>query len=215
MSHKRWMACAAGMLALAALLCLPASAASGVPYTSYHVWDGMGASYTLAGRDLYEPIACIQTDALGIGAMQKPQDVRVQDGLVYLLDSKNSRVVVLNGGDYSLNRVIAPFTQGGQEVEFEDAQGLFVSGEGQIFIADTQGERVLRADGNGQILQTYTRPVSEVFPEDLEFKPIKLVLNEYGYLFVLCDGCYYGALVFDPNGNFCNFYGSNISKEGI
>lgn len=189
-------------------------AAGDVPYTSYRVWEGMGTAYSIAARDLYEPLMCIQTEKFGIGAMDTPRDLYVHDGEIYILDSNNSRIVVLNS-DYSLNHVVDHFTDNGETLLFTDAQGIMVAENGDLYIADTENKRVLHTDKNGVLKRTYTRPVSEVFPEDLDFKPIKLVLNEYGYLFVVCDGCYYGALVFDPQGNFCNFYGANTTASGL
>lgn len=70
-------------------------------------------------------------------------------------------------------------------------------------------------DNGGEIGRILTKPESELFPQDKEFLPEDLVVTGTGVLYVLCDGIYQGAVVFDENLNFTGFYGSNTVEPTL
>lgn len=81
-----------------------------------------------------------------------------------------------------------------------------------IYIADTENERVIEINGGGRVTREITKPDSRLIPEDFKFAPIKLERDSKGTLYVLCDGAYYGALLFSSSGEFSGFYGANTVK---
>lgn len=214
MFRKKSFFCFVIALIIVSLFTQNVSAVEGVPYTEFRSWNGMGKTYYLEGKSLYEPLCCIEFEKMGISPLSGPTDIYVRNGETYILDSNNSRVIVLNS-DYSFKRVIERFVHNDEVLQFAGARGLFVAENGDLYIADTENEQIFKADKNGKVLQMFVRPIVETFPDNLDFKPIKMVVNEYGYLFVVCDGCYYGALIFDSNGEFCNFYGANPTRGSV
>lgn len=202
---------------LALLVCsfsaLPISAenAQGIPYSSYQEWNGQSNTGYVLQQNVYEPCAYLDGGQMGIGMLDQPQDLFVSQDAIYLLDSGNSRVVVLNT-DYSFNRVIERWSYQGEMLQITGAKGIYVNRDGFLYIADTENGRVLKADREGRVLTIYGRPESEIIPENLEFRPSKITEDDNGFLFILCEGMYYGAMVLDADGRFCNFYGANLSK---
>lgn len=97
------------------------------------------------------------------------------------------------------------------------AQGLYVSKDNKIYLADTENFRVLVLNEKGYLEHLILKPTDpdKGIPTDLEFKPTRLVMDSKGYLFVVSDGCYYGMLVYDENEEFLGFHGSYKVETGV
>ena len=203
----RWTAC---LLALALTLLLPLSAAAETPYDSYTYWrNDRGTRKLVSQRPQYEPLLEVRAEAFGEAEFESLSDVFVDgNGITYLLDSGKG-VLYLLDAEYRPAGVIDQAVLEGSTVSFAGAKGVFAADREHIYLADTQNGRVLLMNGQGQVQRVLTQPDSGLIPEDFLFHPSKLALDGRGYLYVLSDGSYYGALIFDPEGNFGGFYGSN------
>ena len=130
-----------------------------------------------------------------------------ENGFVYVLCSGNSQIIVLNS-DLTLNRCISVKDDKGEVIKFEKAQGIYVKGE-KIYLCDTQNARILITDLNGVLSSVMELPDSEIIPDDFVYQPTRLTIDSDGYTYILSMGCYYGALVYLPDGTFGGFYGAN------
>ena len=203
----RWTAC---LLALTLALLLPLSAAAETPYDSYTYWrNDQGTRKLVSQRPQYEPLLEVRAEAFGKAEFESLSDVFVDgNGITYLLDSGKG-VLYLLDAEYRPAGVIDQAVLEGGAVSFAGAKGVFAADREHIYLADTQNGRVLLMNGQGQVQRVLTQPDSGLIPEDFLFHPSKLALDGRGYLYVLSDGSYYGALIFDPEGAFGGFYGSN------
>ncbi len=197
----------------------PASASDAseeIPYESYTYWSGVSSGRKLVySRPQYEIKNILDPVELGVSAFEKLNDVCTDNsGNTYLLDSK-SRIVVLDE-NYRLAREIGALSQdSGELLSFEEAQSVYVHTDGTIYICDTEDQRVLCCTQDGKLKRIYTLPDSPLIPEDFNYRPLRLTVDSRGYLYVLSDGSYYGALLYDPEGKFMGFYGANEVKAGI
>lgn len=203
----RWTAC---LLALTLALLLPLSAAAETPYDSYTYWrNDRGTRKLVSQRPQYEPLLEVRAESFGKAEFESLSDVFVdENGITYLLDSGKG-VLYLLDAEYHPAGVIDQAVLEGSAISFAGAKGVFAADREHIYLADTQNGRVLLMNGQGQVQRVLTRPDSGLIPEDFLFHPSKLALDGRGYLYVLSDGSYYGALIFDPEGDFGGFYGSN------
>lgn len=190
-------------------LAFPASAES---YWGYN-YDSWGKSE--AAPNGYQVQKVFQSNGLPCGSFSDPTDFYCYNGFIYVLDSGNGRLVVLNN-KLEYYSVIDHFSFGdGTVTELKEASGIFVYSSDEIFIADTGNNRVLKIDATGKILWSYERPQSATFPEDLEFLPKKIAVDHSKNLYVLSSGFYYGSIVYNTNGDFQGFYGANKVEISI
>lgn len=81
----------------------------------------------------------------------------------------------------------------------------------EIIIADTENRRVLILDQDGLLKRIIEKPdISKhpEIPEELDFTPKRVVKDEKGYMYVVCNSCYYGMLAYDDQYNFKGFHGA-------
>ncbi len=181
--------------------------------------------------------------------IEKPSnltDIYAIDGKIYLLDGGTSRIIVMDE-DYTVLKEIKEITLlDGSKAKFYGARGVLVEKDGTMYISHTGGitttddsedaetdEEVTAAqdtqnteghvyitDNNGKALcEPLVKPESEMWPEDLHFKPEKVVRDKLGYIYILCTGSFYGAAMYKPvetasgtpNYEFKGFFGANVT----
>lgn len=182
------------------------ASAAEVPYESYTYWSDVGEQdKAVYNRPMYNPSFSIDAVSLGIADFKKISDITYgEDGNLYILDS-NSRIVVIDKA-YKLVKEIGLID--GNET-YEEAKGIYIAKDNTIYICDTEGHRILHIDANGSLINIITLPKSNLIPDDFEFRPTNIVIDDYGYTYILSDGSYYGALLYDSDMQFLGFYGSN------
>ncbi len=200
------------LIALALVLTLltvttSASSMQDVPYQSY-TYDYNGDP--VINKACYVPRKLITGNSLGIEDMKEPQSIFYvpQNNNIYILDSGNSRVIVLNQ-DYTVNRLIDNITLNGEKQTFEKAENLFISHEGKLYISDTEGRRVLVCNNNGIVEKVLDSPKTELLPKNFDFRPMGAIEDRKGFIYVLSRGSYYGAMIYKKDGSFFGFYGAN------
>ena len=204
------------ILVVALILCMlftiqvPASAQE--PYDSYTYWsDVQSGDIEVLNRAMYEPTAVVDASKIGVASFTAIKGIVTdkQDN-IYILDS-TSRIVVT---DKNFNLIKEIGLVNGTET-YNDASSIYVYLDGTIYICDTKGGRILHVDADGNLLDTIGLPESTLIPDDFRYLPTKIEVNANGYLYVLCEGSYYGMLLYSPEKEFLGFFGSNTVKASI
>ncbi|OWA37057.1 hypothetical protein B9G55_02995 [Saccharibacillus sp. O16] len=157
----------------------------------------------------YEATQLINGSEFGGTAFKEPSDLQVaEDGRVYVLDSGNNRIVILDDKFKPLH-VIDGFKREGQADGFENPQGFYVTEDGQMFIADTGHARVVHLDAKGELVKIVEKPQSELLAADFQFKPLKVVVDPSDRIYVMAEGVFDGFMEFGSDGVFTSFIGAN------
>ena len=177
-----------------------------------HGYSGTAAEEAVSSRTVYAVSKLTDIRGMGIPeGIEKIADIATDDdGNFYLLTS-DGRLFLLDG-DFKLSKEYKITSADGEPLEITGARGILPMSSDDIYIADTENERVIEINGGGRVTREITKPDSRLIPEDFKFAPIKLERDSKGTLYVLCDGAYYGALLFSPSGEFSGFYGANTVK---
>lgn len=181
------------------------SASAETPYKTYTV-DGnermqkTQAAY-LAQDTIYK---------FGEEIFANPQDMFVaKDGTIYVADTGNARIVV---GDTNGNlvRVVGVGT-------LKSPHGVFVTDNGNIYVADKDAEAVFEFDSEGTLLNTYGRPDNPLYGDDIVYQPIKIVVNDAGIMFIVCEANTNGIVEISPGegGTFLGYFGTNFTSTSL
>lgn len=209
---------------------------SQVPYDNYTYWEDISGSgrKLVYNRAMYEVAKLVKASDIGVPAYTELTDVCTdKDGNIFLLDKGSetspSRIIMLDS-DYKLVKEITTVyktvpTDGGDETDTEEltfsgVRNIYVHTDGSIFICDYDGRRVIKADLDGNFIDEYTLPDSPLIPDNFDFRPIKVVADSRGYVYILSEGSYYGALLYAPAESgtakeFIGFYGANTVTNSI
>ena len=208
------------------MLCVLAFVLCILPFFATSVNAGGLTNYTytynewgvpVPSPDAYRVSAFILGDQLGIGHFDRPQDLHVHGNLLYVADTYNDRIVVIEvteDGRHEVINVVTSVNLDGTQTTFNRPYGIFVSdwdlNRGQIWIADSQNQRILHLDENWNVLTLIDRSKLEasLLAEQLEFLPRKLAVDFSGRLFVQASHINRGLMEFDASGFFVGYMGA-------
>lgn len=208
---------------LALLVLVPAvgvSAASDktdeMGYDTYTYWYNFtGQTRRVApSKPMYEVKKIYTALDLGCISSSRFSDSHVApSGLTYVLDgeysSNKSRVLIFDK-DYSIKAIWNCIKgEDGSEIHFSGAKGIFVDKDENVYIADTSNARVIKCTSEGALIRTYLLPDSGLIPTGFNYLPVKVAVDSKGYVYILSNGSYHGAILYSPEDEFLGFYGSN------
>ncbi|MGN0350775.1 MAG: YIP1 family protein [Roseburia sp.] len=175
------------------------------PYKTYTI-DGYGSILeTQTAYLAYETIT-----KFGEEALNGPSDLCVtDDGEIYVADTGNARIVVGNM-EGELVKTIGEGT-------LVTPMGVFVTEEKHVYVADRDAQAVFEFDKNGTVLNTYTKPDSPLYGDSLSFLPIKIVVNDAGIMYIICESNTNGIVEISPTdgGTFLGYFGTNYASTSI
>lgn len=181
-----------------------AKAAEDAGSYNYSFWGN-----TVAAPAAYKATSLWNGESMGIGPLKEPSDLHVTaDKQIYLLDTGNNRVVILNQ-QFELVRMITSYVHEGKEETFQNPQGLFVTDEKQLFVADTGNQRVVHLDQDDKLVKVIESPESELLQDPFKFEPVRVVVDKAQRIYVMAAGVFDGFMEFNANGEFTSFIGAN------
>lgn len=185
--------------------------ASTLPYDSYN-YDYR--EYIHMTPAPYVPAGSIGGENLSyngepIGRFVTPQDLcQADDGRIYIADTGNNRIVVLNREMNKVENIITTFDNSGTEDSFNQPYGVCVSENGQVYVADSQNRRVVVLEKDGTLVKIVANPQSKSLDDGYVFTPLKVTVDYADRIYVIAQNMFEGIMVFESNGNFSSFFGT-------
>lgn len=180
-----------------------------VPYTAYN-YDYYGE--IVNGPAGYVPDEVLVGSDCGIDKFVNPSDMLVSnDNKIYIVDSgaanSASRVIILNE-NFKLIKMIDTFVYNGEKLTVLNATGLALDKNGNIYLCDPDGFRILKLDTTGKVSQIFGAPPSNYVADNFVYRPQKVDIAIDGSLYVISKGCTDGILEFNSSGSFVRFFGA-------
>lgn len=205
---KNWRKFAALLLSASFLLMSVGETASAaeLPYDTYiySYWEDIEltpAAYVPTGR--------VSGQSLGTTDFGEPQDLCVSDdGLIYIADTKNNRIVVTDNAMTKTVRIIDSFMRDGSEDGFNAPYGVCVSENNELYVADSNNKRIVVLTPEGEFVKIIDNPQSEILEEGFDFVPLKVTVDYADRVYVIAKNAFEGILVFESNGDFTGYFGT-------
>lgn len=193
-------------LILLCTMCLPAACADQPLYRSY--------AYTPDGHPFYmqppyEPVAIVGQYLYTEGGEQikglnAPSDMSLaDDGTVYIADRGNKRVVQITLDGVLLREL-------GVGV-LKTPEGVYVDADGTVYVADSGNANIVIFNADGEVRDTLTAP-NDVRLTGIMFTPMKVMVDDRGYIYALLKGSNEGLMIMSPNGKFQGYFGRNATQ---
>jgi hypothetical protein len=110
---------------------------------------------------------------------------------------------------YELVRVIDEFYLDGQPDTFNEPYDVFVTANGDIYVADTSNQRALHLDKELNAVKVITKPQDALMDTLAEFLPTKLIVDEANRVYLIARNVNRGVMEFDSTGAFTGYIGAN------
>jgi sugar lactone lactonase YvrE len=203
---KKFVRFSAAIFSAAMVLVTGATAVSAeTPYKTY-TEDGYGRiQETQTAYLAYETIV-----KFGESFFENPNDMFVtDDGEIYVADTGNARIVVGNLDSEEIKII-------GEGI-LTTPMGVYVTDEKDVYVADRDGQAIYVFNRDGDLIQTYGKPDSPLYGDSLSFLPIKIVVNDAGIMYVICESNTNGIVEIAPtdNGTFLGYFGTNYASTSL
>lgn len=174
------------------------------PY-SYDRWGDPVASQAGYTAEKY-----VDGEMIGCGNFFEPADLFIShDNLMYIADKGNNRIVITDL-DFNFIREMKEFSYNGETLTLKKPTGVFVDQyTGNIYICDTENDRVIKCDTDGKVDRLFGKPESELYDQNLTYNPSKVLVDKAGNVYVVVRSQTKGAVMFNSDGEFLGFYGAN------
>lgn len=197
------------VLILTMILCIglvPSVSADGLPYDTYNYDYWENVVFTPAA---YVPDGSISGVSLNVGAFSNPQDICIApDGDLYIADTGNNRIVVVDQAKREVKKIITSFQNDGNEDTFNAPNGVCVSENEQLYIADKENQRIVVLELDGTLVKIVSNPQSDVLEDGFVFKPLKITVDYADRIYCIAQNMFQGIMVFESEGNFTGFFGT-------
>ena len=206
--HNLFKKIAASVL-MTAVLCVSmgeTAFAEEIPYDTYNYNYREDIVYTPAA---YVPDGSVTGLSVGTTDFKEPRDLCVApDGLIYVADTGNNRIVVLNEAMTETVRVIDGFDRNGTADTFNQPYGVCVSENMELYVADSMNKRVVVLTPEGEFIKIIDNPQSEILEEGFDFTPLKVTVDYADRVYVIAKNTFEGIMVFESTGDFTGYFGT-------
>ena len=149
-------------------------------------------------------------------AKGQPSDIVADNaGNLYISDTNNNRIIVLNKYYEAIHVISEYVNEIGQKKTLKTPMGMFVTnpeitadGSSYIYVCNRgvndlgqEVGEVVVFDRNYQYVRTIVKPESEILT-DAEFKPECIAVDKYGRIFITSSDAEQGAIVLSSDGRF-------------
>ncbi len=178
-----------------------------------HQDTASGTQVSVAMPDVFEVDKVVDARTLGLEESYGTitDIVCDENGNCYILSEDG--IIVEFDKNYNFVKYHTPLDSSGKQYDFNGARGIYVS-QGEIYVADTSNSRVVHFKDDA-VIKEIVMPDSALIPSDFVFTPTKVARDSKGYIYVISEGSYYGAVMYDPAGEFIGFYGANTVSAGV
>lgn len=159
---------------------------------------------------------------LRVGELNNPSDIFVdKQQNIYIVDTGNNRVIILNP-DFTLKNNLEKFINPDpayEETDYMDGFGnpsaVYVTEESHMYVADTDRDRIVEFDEDFKLVREVRCPDSEILGEDYAFKPISLVVDSSGRMYVMIKNENQGIVELSADGEFIGYFGAQAVQRTI
>ena len=208
------------LLLLAVSMLLSTTAAYAADGSSY-VYDGYTYDFFL--NDKSTPAPFILADILnsnnlsGISLDSVDDVCTTADGRIIIVDSRQSRVHVLDSNGKMLATLKSIRDENNKIVTLDDGSQLVLNGcqgafyhekANELYIADTAGLRVIVLDGETyRFKRLITKPAN--MTGSTEFRPYKIAVDNADRIYIVVQASYEGIIELNEDGSFSRYFGVN------
>ena len=179
-------------------------------YTYWNDISGVNSKDAVYMKQIYRAAKIYSISDISGSEMKSVTDIYSDNnGNIYILDSEASVIYIFDNNFKLKNKIQSLVSGNGESILFKGARSLFVTDDGMIYLCGTQNACIWITDNVGKLNRTVELPDSEIIPEDFKYSPVKVAVDSRGYMYVLSESSYYGALLYSPKFDFLGFYGAN------
>lgn len=164
--------------------------------TAYKTYSTSPSGEFVETQTAYEAFGILSNEE-----MLSPEDLVVQDNMIYVVDSLTQQVIIMDRNGEIIQRF--------GEDTLSSPTGIALDTQGNIYVADSAAGRVFKFDQNGELLNEFARPEEPLFGLRAPYNPTKISVDIRGNMYIIGEGATDGVIQLNSDGQFLGYYGAN------
>lgn len=140
-----------------------------------------------------------------ITGLQGPVGLGLHDGKLFVVEQKGNQVKIFDTAKLSLVASLKP-----GKSSFREPRGIWIDGEGKIYVADTGNSRIVVFDSSGKEIGSLGK---EGMGDGEFYYPRGITVDREGYIWIV-DTAHNCIQVLDKSGRFLFRFGREGSEDG-
>ena len=215
---RNWIK-ALALLILATVLLTDSKTAEASQMSTYTTFTFNTEGLAVESPEAYRFVDELDGENLGIGSFNNPTDLFVdKQENIYVADKGNHRIVILNA-DFSLKKVISEFSFLSSGLRYYDSlsgpSAIYVTKDNQLYIADTDNNRVVQFDENLEYVRQLGCPKSKILGDGYVFSPTAIAVDSSDRIYLLVKDENQGIVELAADGSFIGYYGAQKVQQTV
>lgn len=160
----------------------------------------------------YEAESILLGENLDIGEFNNPQGLNTTGNIAVIADTGNNRIVLVDCTDnsYELVEIVDKAILDGAETTFNAPTDAFLMENGDLYVCDTNNERILHLDSEKKVIKKIERPTDNSYEASHGFMVQKIAVHPTnGTIYVQVKNVNKGIIEFDQEGKFVGYVGAS------
>lgn len=149
--------------------------------------------------------------------LSSPEDMFIDEdnNNIYIADTGNKRVIVLNEDDDAYCKEIISYNNGEQDINFKNPTGISINNT-HIYVADKGLQKIVVFNKDTlDFVREINRPDSILVGSKTTFSPTKVRADDSGNIYAVLEGLNKGVMQLDGNGQFVSYIGANTATTTL
>ena len=171
-----------------------------------YVYNRFGATifYPTIAPMPYRFSHSVGNDAMGVDSFLHLTEIQYHNERFFIT---NGTQLIVTDNDLRATDILEGMYVDGEWVAFTPLNGIFITPEGDIYVADTANGIVWHLNENLHLVRALGRPPGIPLAEDIAYRPLKVAVDFHGRIYVIAEGVNEGIVEMNPDGTFNRYFG--------
>ena len=171
-----------------------------------YVYNRAGAEFFMAtpAPAPYRFSRSVTAQDIGVDSLINLMEIEYHDGRFFIT---NGASLVVTDSDFNAITILEGIDVDGQWENFTPLNGIFITRQGEIYVAEPGAGRVLHFDSDLNLVRVLGRPEGLTLSEDVPYQPIKVAVDHHGRIYVISNNVFEGIVEINADGTFNRYFG--------
>jgi sugar lactone lactonase YvrE len=171
-------------------------------YVYTKVWSDF--EYPIPAPLPYRYAGSVYAQDIGVESFMHINEINYHDGRFFIT---NGNTLIVTNNDFTEAEILTGVELEGVWQTFTPLNGIFITPQGDIYVAEPAAERVLHFNAGLEPVRVLGRPENIPIRENAVFRPMKVAVDLHGRIYIIAESIFDGMVELNPDGTFNRYFG--------
>jgi len=141
---------------------------------------------------------------VGVASLNNIMEIKYHEGKFFIT---NGASLLVTDDNFQVLHEITGFYSGGEWQAFSPLNGIFITQDNEVYLAEPNAERVVHLDENFNLVRIIGRPEGIPIGDNILFQPIKVAVDHHGRIYIIANNVFQGIVELNADGTWNRYFG--------